>query len=266
MIFASDLDRTLIYSKRSMGTVDSDSALRLIETKNGQEISYMTEKAISLLEEINALHTFIPVTTRTEAEYNRIILFKRLQQRFAITNNGAKILDMGLPDSDWSKIIASRLASCFDKVEVQYYFSKISHASWVERMIEVDEFLVFQIIPEAVPVDELANFVLFLKKNDWTVSQQGRKLYMVPDCINKWDGLAYIEQQLGKKVICAAGDSELDMAMLKRVSHGFIPVHSAIQTVLANINYTEVSGIAAAEEILQKVSAIMNQTLPVTTK
>ena len=77
MMFASDLDGTLIYSKRRFGEETLNVSVRNVEVYNGREISFMTEKAIALLRELSDEMMFVPVTTRTVEQYNRSRYFMK---------------------------------------------------------------------------------------------------------------------------------------------------------------------------------------------
>ena len=60
-----------------------------VEVYNGKEISFMTEKAIALLRELSEEMMFVPVTTRTVEQYNRVSLFREeIRPTYAITSNG----------------------------------------------------------------------------------------------------------------------------------------------------------------------------------
>lgn len=56
MIFASDLDQTLIYSRKSFRAPIEDESIQLIETLDGKEISFISHKTISLLKNYNCTH------------------------------------------------------------------------------------------------------------------------------------------------------------------------------------------------------------------
>ena len=56
MIFASDLDQTLIYSRKSFRAHIEDESIQLIETLDGKEISFISHKTISLLKNCNCTH------------------------------------------------------------------------------------------------------------------------------------------------------------------------------------------------------------------
>ena len=67
ILFASDLDNTLIYSyKREIGKKV------LVETMGEKELSFMTENTWRLLKELPPHMMFVPVSTRSEEQYKRI--------------------------------------------------------------------------------------------------------------------------------------------------------------------------------------------------
>ena len=66
MLVALDLDRTLIYSRTSMGPVADDLGLRIVEWYDGAPLSHVTDRGWMLLGELMelALDEFL---TRLEA-------------------------------------------------------------------------------------------------------------------------------------------------------------------------------------------------------
>ncbi|HEY9374499.1 MAG TPA: HAD family hydrolase, partial [Streptomyces sp.] len=77
VLIASDLDRTLIYSSAALGlTMPDAEAPRLlcVEVHERKPLSYMTESAAGLLTQLTADRVFVPTTTRTRKQYQRIRL------------------------------------------------------------------------------------------------------------------------------------------------------------------------------------------------
>ena len=74
---ACDLDRTLIYSANSMALTGSDQlAPRMVvaEVYDAAPLSFMTRAAEELLAGIVERSIFVPVTTRTQAQFARVRL------------------------------------------------------------------------------------------------------------------------------------------------------------------------------------------------
>ena len=85
MLFASDLDNTLLFSVSHRQEGD-----RCVEWLDGNEQGFMTPETISLLETVHGLTRLIPVTTRSVAQYLRIRF--PVTPDYAVAANGAVLL------------------------------------------------------------------------------------------------------------------------------------------------------------------------------
>jgi len=107
----------------------------------------------------------------------------------------------------------------------------------------------------------LAAFCNWAREQYWEVSIQGRKLYLVPQLINKRTALTRVTEMTGKHNVIAAGDSLLDLPLLQGADYAFIPAHGELYEQLEYIpdNWllTESSGLPAGEEILQAVIKVV---------
>lgn len=89
MIYASDLDRTLIYSLGAIGVPENTPGLIPAEIIEGKTRSYISQQALNQLMDLNTRIIFIPVTTRTIQQYKRINLFQEtVIPDYAVTSNG----------------------------------------------------------------------------------------------------------------------------------------------------------------------------------
>ena len=75
ILFASDLDQTLIFSEKfnemKKSTLDVET-LAVIESINHEKSAFMHPIALTLLQEISSRILFIPATTRTILQFSRI--------------------------------------------------------------------------------------------------------------------------------------------------------------------------------------------------
>ncbi|WCK55583.1 HAD family hydrolase [Aneurinibacillus sp. Ricciae_BoGa-3] len=267
MIFASDLDRTLIYSRQAFGPGETDSLrpVRLIESKQEQEISFMTEKAVTELKELADRIQFVPVTTRTLEQYQRISLFREeIKPLYAITSNGGHVLVDGRIDEEWQWIMKQRLEdSCMCMEEIVGRFEKdLMHPNWVFSSRSADGLFYYCIIErELAPLFELQQFQQWLGTCGWLLYSHGRKLYVIPEAVNKRDAVDFVKMRSGAMRVAAAGDSVLDLDMLHQADVGISPLHGEIYQLglgvrgSSSIIFTEQQGIRAAEDILRSVNA-----------
>lgn len=253
-MFSSDLDGTLIYSHRSLSRGQQDVPVRNIERYNGREITFMTEKAIALLKELSEEMMFVPVTTRTVEQYNRISLFwEEIRPAYAITCNGGVVLKDGEVDLYWQDHISAKIDRSTISVEdVKRRIEETSDESWLESIRVVDRFFVYLIIkPELAPVERLDDYSEWATKHGWVFSLQGRRVYFIPTFINKWDAVRYLAIKEGKKTVFTAGDSHLDVCLIEQSQFGLIPRHGEAAANYGHLGLTQKEGILAAEEIIE---------------
>ncbi|TFB98692.1 HAD family hydrolase [Cryobacterium adonitolivorans] len=260
-LVACDLDRTLIYSSRAfwLETPDAQAPPIVVsEVYKGVPISYMTRAAEQLLLELAAAATFVPVTTRTVAQYGRVQLPGPVP-RFAITTNGGAILVDGEVDPVWSRSLRARLgAEAAPLAEVRSLLEDPAAAAWIVRVHTAQDLFSYAIIDrEAMPAEWIAALHVQCRVLGWTVSVQGRKLYCVPEAVNKSAAVAEVHRRLGAPTVLAAGDSLLDQRMLEEAHFAFRPAHGELHDAAFtrhNLEVTARRGILAGEELLRSIT------------
>jgi len=264
MIFASDLDQTLIYSRNFLSkhyanpaeTIEND--LRIIEYYQGEPLSYIHNDVVEHLQKLDSLGLFVPVTTRTEEQYKRIDFGKMgIKPQYAITTNGAKVLKDGKVDKNWEALIHTKLKQVSPQAEE---ISDLIHASIrkeVIKKIRVAEntFTYCVLFRELLQDDELQALSVSFAKEEWSISLQGTKLYFMPSVISKANAMGYVCQQLNLDHYIAAGDSLLDMPLLMEAKQGIIPEHGEIYDQQLHLKHALISsqqkGINASLAIIK---------------
>ncbi|WP_059283363.1 HAD family hydrolase [Bacillus coahuilensis] len=262
ILFASDLDRTLIYSKRMLELYPSSASVRLIESLNGKDISYMTEKAIERLKDFHSKALFVPVTTRTEEQFKRISLFqKEIEPTYSITTNGAKILYKGLEMKDWTKMIEEQLMDCASIEMVEHYILQLN-APWLKKVNRAENRFLYCIIErDLLDTTSKQEIEKYAKKWGWQLSLQGRKLYLVPRVISKWNAVEYVANILGVETVFTAGDSLLDYDLLRQGTHSIAPKHGEVCQYDSSLKISKEEGIIVAEQILDEVHVTLEKKL-----
>lgn len=269
LLFASDLDQTLIYSRRSMGTGVAEAELKEVERFEGNPQSFMTEKSQEALWNLSEDGTafFLPVTTRTQAQYERVTGIYRGEAppEYAVISNGAVILENGEPIREWSENIRQQCVSRKTIIqdllpEIERHFSE----DWVLRVREADDWFVYLIIDrERFPEEKLGFYTKTFRKLGWDMSLQGRKLYFMPESITKAGAMEYIKERIQADYVIAAGDSLLDRCMLESADLGILAAHGeaaqSSEPVPDHIEITKEQGIKAGEEILERIAEVSLQ-------
>ena len=86
ILFASDLDNTLLFSHRHRQPGD-----RCVERLNGAEQGFFTQDTLDLLPQVVRRVHLLPITTRSVEQYRRIQWPDGTAPRIALTANGGTV-------------------------------------------------------------------------------------------------------------------------------------------------------------------------------
>ncbi|MFF3780172.1 HAD family hydrolase [Streptomyces sp. NPDC001933] len=257
-LVASDLDRTLIYSTAALQLAMPDAAapqLLCVEVYDHKPLSYLTDTAAALLDELARTTVFVPTTTRTREQYGRIHL-PGPAPRFAICANGGHLLVDGESDPDWQRQVARRLAEeSAPLAEVRAHLLAAADPAWLlkERVAE-DLFAYLVVERPLLPEDWVKELGEWALTRGWTVSLQGRKIYAVPGPLTKSAAMNEVARRTGATLTLAAGDSLLDADLLLAADRAWRPAHGELADAGWSAPHAEVTaerGVAAGEEILR---------------
>ncbi|WP_425424343.1 HAD family hydrolase [Streptomyces lushanensis] len=261
VLVASDLDRTLIYSAAALQLPMPDAEaprLLCVEVYGSKPLSYLTETAAGLLEELARTTVFVPTTTRTREQYGRVHL-PGPEPRFAICANGGHILVDGVSDTAWQARVADRLADeCAPLAEVRAHLLAAADPAWLlkERIAE-DLFAYLVVDRTLLPEGWVKELSEWARGRGWTVSLQGRKIYAVPQPLTKSAAMREIARRTGAGLTLAAGDSLLDADLLLAADRAWRPGHGELADTgwgAPHVDVLEETGVAAGEEILRRLS------------
>jgi hypothetical protein len=269
VLVASDLDRTLIYSAAALElTMPDERAPRLlcVETYQSKPLSYLTETAAALLAELAERAVFVPVTTRTEAQYRRVRLPGR-RPRYAICANGGKILVAGESDPDWAlRVRRAVAAGCAPLAEVQDRLRRTADPAWLRKRRTAEELFCYLVVDrDAFPDGWAKELAEWAEPQGWTVSVQGRKVYVVPRPLTKSAALAEVVRRTGARETLAAGDSLLDADLLLAADRGWLPGHGELAAAgwaAPHVTALTGRGIGCGEAIVRAM--LTRVTAPVT--
>lgn len=252
-LVAVDLDRTMIYSEAALG-VPLDESFECVEYYQGEPLSYMSSASVSMLRALARTATVVPTTTRTVEQFQRIAL-PGAPWRFAITSNGGNILVDGRPDVPWRTSFEVDLAGLGTELR-----SRISD-DWVLKYREADGLFCYLVVDNsAVPEHFVADWSQWCAPRGWNVSQQGRKIYTMPDAVCKSGAVAQVRSRLiregvlgDESMLLAAGDGALDADMLIAADAAIRPRHGELESLgfaPPGLTVTDSFGVRASEEIL----------------
>lgn len=262
-LVATDLDRTMIYSRAAMGE-EQFAALEpvCVEIYREAPLSYMAPTAVELMSRLAREVVVVPTTTRTPAQYARITL-PGSPFRYAAVSNGGRILVDGADDRDWRTHIdreASRAGATLDEVLGELR-NRIDD-SWVTALRTADDLFCYLVVdPPAQPPHFLGHWQEWCDARGWTASQQGRKIYATPQPVTKSAAIAEVRRRLvadgtldESAALCAAGDGWLDTDLLLAADHAIRPRHGELESLgwsSPGLTITADTGALAGVEILR---------------
>lgn len=261
MVFFTDLDKTIVYSRESNHVC--------VEYKGDEEITYMTLNAKNLLNKLLCKEniTIIPCTLRSFEQTSRIEFISNTLTPFLICDNGFSIYNKGNLDESWDSYMQSQLKAYPNNETFDTINQFVKDNNIPIRQIKSNRNAFFTIIFQCKSDAELyANKVI--EQVDPTLYKfelQGRKLYIIPLFLDKVLALNYLKREFSHDVILTAGDSKVDENFIKEGDIMILPNHSELNIMGAR--RTNSIGINAGEEILEIVHSeyrkdlINNQTL-----
>ncbi|WP_439030781.1 HAD family hydrolase [Gordonia terrae] len=262
-LIATDLDRTMIYSRAAMGDAQFTTLDTVcVEMYQDAPLSYMAGAAVDLLRRLARAAVVVPTTTRTPAQYERIDL-PGSPFRYAVVSNGGRILVDGSDDPGWRRHVESEVAGAGATLdEVLAELRTRIDDSWVTALRTADDLFCYLVVDtSAQPADFLTQWHDWCGARGWTVSQQGRKIYATPQPVTKSAAIAEVRRRLvadgtldAAAPLYAAGDGWLDTDLLLAADHAIRPRHGELESLgwsAPGLTRTAEAGALAGIEILR---------------
>ena len=246
ILFASDLDNTLIHSYKRTNTGIC------VDIKDGKKMSFMSEKTYNMLQTISERVEFLPITTRSLEQYNRLRLLKYKHPKYAITSNGGILIVDNVIDKEWYKNSKWMIDDSIPELQKTLnILKKDPMITLKERM--VDGLFVFA---KTKDIDFTSNRLkdkLDLRKV--VIKKHKDKIYVLPRKLNKGIALKRAKKKLGYDFVIAAGDSMFDVPMLQLSNIPIIPLSKKIQPYINNkeLLIFDTIGTSFSEDILEFV-------------
>ncbi|WP_315115171.1 HAD family hydrolase [uncultured Clostridium sp.] len=265
MIFASDLDRTLIYSNFFL----EPHMINVIpvERKDDKNISHMTINSIKLLSLINEKLLFIPTTTRSLEQYKRISIFhETIPVKYAVVANGGIILKNGEIDLKWKEIISSKMKTLISPKDLIKLCSFFLDSNYIKSYRCCDDLFLYAVLKsDFINSEDFHRLVSLANEHGYIATRNNKKVYIIPKFINKWAPLEYIMTIENENQIISAGDSFLDLPMLHNSMYGIVPFHGELQNLYKdklamhdNIYFTKEQGLLSSEEFLKNILKLVS--------
>ncbi|HEY0167961.1 MAG TPA: HAD family hydrolase [Jatrophihabitans sp.] len=255
VLIATDLDRTLVYSRAALAlTRDVLPELTCVETRDGEQVGFMTSAAARLTAALASRAVLTPVTTRLPEQLARIEL-PGPPPRYAVAANGGVLLVDGEPDRAWQRRVAAAVAESTSLSDVMTYVRHHCAPAWTSRVREAGGLFCYIVLGEAgAPDGFVVEAAGWAADRGWTVSAQGRKVYWVPRGLTKTAAVSEVADRVGAELVLAAGDSLLDRELLCYADRGIHPAHGELFSSgwsAPGVRRTRAAGVLAGQEIVE---------------
>lgn len=213
-VFHCDLDNTLVYSYKK----DIGAEKILVEVYEGREITFMTKKTQNLLKTLPDSVLFVPSTTRTVAQFQRLDLGQEFP--YALVANGSILLKNGEIDGVWYEESLKLRQPYEESLKVaEAYLTEDPHRSTEIRWVDQFFFYCKSDKPQETAEDltkKMAGTGIFVCAN-------GSKVYAMAEVLEKGEAVKRFRRLLPREKDVAAGDSVMDVSMLRAVDCAYAP-------------------------------------------
>ncbi|OCS86721.1 HAD family hydrolase [Caryophanon latum] len=256
-LFTTDLDRTLIFSHRTIGERGDVQCVELFE---GKEQSFMSHTQIKLLHELKESAHIVPVTTRSQMQYERISFFQQqLIPSYAVMANGGIVFKDGKRDAQWDSLVQQRMKDALPIRDFTTRFQTHRAHDFFLREYETEGLFYMLAVDEAaLRHDDLRAFQDDLATEGWTSYLHGRKFYALPSTLTKEAAVQYVASELPHTKHIAAGDSMMDLGMMQLADVGYTPKHGEVYAHYGDacpVNVILKEGADFAEAMLAQILA-----------
>lgn len=227
ILFACDLDGTLIHSYKRCQPDDI-----CVEIYEGREQSFISPRALDLFKKISEKVLFVPVTTRSIAQYQRIFFTENVIPRYAVVANGSYLLNNGQQENFLREVVAPYAD------ELEFQRKKYSEAEEFSICRIVDESFLFLRCRDDIDAENITF------DTNLSVEHTGKKIYLFPPPLNKGEALKLLIKRFSPEKIIAAGDSNIDLPMLELADVAFCQ---------KNIHKGNCLEFSTAEDFLQRI-------------
>lgn len=259
MIYATDLDRTVIFSSKFFSP--SEKNVTCVEYKGNKEISYMYNEALDLLHKLMEKKDLflIPVTTRSLEQYQRVTPFQKC--KYAIVANGGIMLYNGEVFKPWQEHIKEILCK-YQEYDNDVVEKLQKYQDYFDSDIrKVDDIFYFVKLQDNDDRNkELLKYLdIAIDKSLWNFTLQGLKLYIIPKEITKENALKFLKSYLNESFLITSGDGKLDKDFIMMGDIIFIPLCSEVLDYMSMENkaYHLVSeGLKGTIELFKAIQKI----------
>ena len=218
----SDLDNTVIFSHRH-----EIGEKVVVERLNGKDQAFMPKGGYDLLQSVDPKE-FVPVTSRTIAQYQRLQFYADGRQpEYALLDNGGILLVNGEIDEEWHRETEEMI---FDDMGSVRKIEDLFKDSYVKLQDGMVLFIKTEIPYEKVSYEARSlGLMVFNHLN---------KIYVCSGKLTKGYAIKRFKNRFPAEYTIAAGDSEVDITMIPEADKAYFSIKLKEKVdILQNVSY-----------------------------
>ena len=208
----------------------------------------MTEHAFSYFRDADWL-SLVPVTTRSETQYRRLLFPDAFHVQYALICNGGKLLIQGEEDQEWSKETLEMVQDDLPELELMQGHLRELCKHEVYRA-EIYYYYTKSDEPERI-CDILSRKN---QKKNIRIEHDHRKVYLFPQHVNKGIAIQRFMKRYKTDVSVGAGDSIIDIPMLNEVNYPLAA--TAIYGSITCPEVRQLKGIVISDQVCEELEAL----------
>ena len=224
-----------------------------MELLNGKEQSYMTGFTFTFLRDTDWI-SLIPVTTRSQAQYQRLLFPEALRVKYALVCNGGKLLINGAEDREWSDATLNGVTDDLPDLEK---LSDMLHRLCKHEVRCPEAYYHYT---KADSPEEICNALRSeYPKDNILIEHDHSKVYLFPQKINKGAAVRRFSKKYGTAFSVGAGDSSLDIPMLNEVHYPLASV--SVYKNVHSPNVKQLTGSIISDQICLELDRLHTRGL-----
>lgn len=213
MIFAADLDRTLIFSQARLANPGPEVVA--VEHRLGEPFGFMTPPARQALTRLARRTAFFVNTLRGLEQARRVSFVADGSCRYLALQNGLYLYRDGVEDREWSDHV-KRTVSDLPLDLAGGAAMVLAQLPGIQRLSKQYEYLAVFFVEEAAYDDGAHDgLAAELERLGWALYRQRKKLYLWPRAIDKGAVLRRVRAWEDGAPATGFGDSAFDLPMLR---------------------------------------------------
>ncbi len=222
ILFACDLDNTLIHSYKHRAPNDI-----CVEMLGDKEQSFISPRTYELLREVVKYVTFVPLTTRSIEQFNRISWEEDITPKYAITTNGGILFVEGERDKEWSDLTQKYSDTYME--EFSLLKEKFDEEDRIKKCRVVDDRFLYAHFDDSVDIENIK--CEYENYSDSKLHFVGKKMYFLPENICKGTAVKQLKEKLSADFVICAGDSTMDLPMFDFADVAYAPKVELVKNI-----------------------------------